>query len=223
MIDRPRYVPSAARPKVDYKWDDWDPYEVIGEQKDEIIEKLSEISLLGNCAFSLGCAEWIIFSIKELATDEYSLNFLEACWARLISMGEYKMPSTEELPKRKGRVLMPGALALATVVNTFGHIESGDTEFEAAFAEQLTSHVMEEKPFVLWRDGVLQRLKSDFPRINEGPLGEPVPREVLDLRLAPTAEERAQLNEQFLQKVRQSKNPLLRQPKPRDEARKGRK
>ncbi len=182
IINSPNYIPfkylcNLSEP---YDWDDWDPYEVIGEINEDLVDKLAKLSYQAVVTFSIGCSEWVIWKFREKVDDPTPYQYLEACWIYILT-GKYESPPELEDDDWKGEVRGPINLSLMTILNSIYGIEDECPEAEAAYADKIALHILGNDPlYIEWRDKVLTRLNDFFPRKKDKETTTFVPREILD-------------------------------------------
>lgn len=207
----PQYIPISQIEAIppDYKWDDSNPYSVLGNE-DPLTEKyLAGLSYRAILAYSIGCAEWVVYRLNKFCNDERPIQFLEACWACEMS-SDYATPPESDKKDWRGPVRGAIDLSLMTILNTIIGIEEGSPESDAAFAELLPLHVIPDKqPFFAWREKILARLATLYQRDNSNPLGRPVPREALEPLIEPTPEVEDNFVKDFLKNLDKEMNPFL--------------
>jgi len=178
----PSYVPIALLKDMEvvHRWDDWDPYVLLGTQDPKTQASLARITDRAQIAFAIACAEWVVYRFKNLFDDRRPYDFLEASWASEMS-SDYAVPPQLAEDEWKGPIRAPIDLALVTIINTFYTTEDGAGNSDAAFAELIPLHVLNDRmPFLRWRDSVLVRLQTIFPREPSDVNGPPVPPEAMD-------------------------------------------
>jgi len=210
-LKSPTFVPIAAISslQIAHRWDDYDPYPLLPDPCLDTEDRLSKLSDRAIVAFAIGCAEWVVYRFSELSDDPRPLQFVEACWAAEMSE-VYATPDESEDEEWEGPIRGPIDLALMTVLNTFYAFEDDNAEDDAAFAELVALHVLPDTTsFLAWRDAVLDRLRATFPRKKRKPLGDPVPREMLDPTLSFDDGQRVELVKAFLTRLPKTSNPFL--------------
>lgn len=209
----PSYIPISLIRNAprEYSWDDWDPYEIIGEPEDEAeihLEPLSDRALI---AFSIACAEWVIYRFNELEEDATPYMYIDSFWAFEISDRIMAPPETN--PKEwQGAVRMAADIALMNILNAITQSVDEDEApvYDAAFAERLALHVLHDtKPFLKWKKAILPRLKLFFPKTERNRYGQPVPRQAFDPSIELTASMIPDLAEQFLENIDVNSNDFI--------------
>ncbi|MEW5702959.1 MAG: hypothetical protein AB1792_12120 [Candidatus Zixiibacteriota bacterium] len=211
-LSPPRYIPIAILQKapVTHSWDDWDPYPLVGTQREETMDRLARLSDRAIIAFAIGCAEWVVFRLGNLSTDPTPLDFLEAAWAFEMDKEIESLPESED-KDWQGPIRGPLDLSLMTILNTYYTTEEGTAEIEGAFAELVALHVQHDTSyFEAWRKRALQRLSDHYPRKKSDTWGPPVPREVLDPAVKISPELAQEYVQRFLDGLDFEKNPFLK-------------
>jgi hypothetical protein len=183
----PDYIPvdAVAEPAIDYAWNDWDPFEPLGEPEELTKSILRQVSNRGITAFALGCAEWVVARLSRSLRETVVHEYLDAFWYYLLGGSDIPPPATND-EDWEGAVLGPINLALMTVLNTIYLSEDGPPVQNGALAAQIAMHVMPipmRDAFTAWQAAALQRLPSVCHREPEAPDGDCVPRVVLDPRV----------------------------------------
>jgi len=212
----PKYIPIdlISQKDVQHEWSDWDPYEKIQPQDESTMNVLSKLSNRAITAFSIGCAEWVVYRFIKLSSDKTPYDFLESSWVLVMGNEDVQLEGLEE-SEWKGPIRGAIDLALLTIVNTWNNSEFDSTEADGAFAAQLALLVLPDKyHFIEWQEKVLQRLIKYFPRDTEYPDGPPVPREVLNPSVDIDAFQSESLIKNFLSKVDYQSNPFLEDIEP---------
>lgn len=207
----PRYIPVREISNIDirHRWDDYDPYSLFPEPPLDIVLILSKMSDRAKFAFAIGCAEWVVYRFKNLSDDPRPMQFIEACWAAEMS-NEFESPDESDEEEWEGSIRGPIDLALMTILNTFYGSEDGNAEEDAAFAAMIPPHVLPDPEiFISWRDRVLSSLAGTYPYSAKDPLGDPVPRESLDVTITLHAVKRAELVKTYLLSLPKKGNPFL--------------
>ncbi len=205
--------PYAPKEKIlaipmSYDWDDWDPYEVIAEPDDKLIDSLSKLSFRANLTFALGCTEWVVFRFSHVSEDPIPYQYLEACWAYNMS-DQFEPPEELEDEEWKGSVRGPINMALMTSLNVIYGFEDETPEPEAALSDRIALHVLNSAPlYIKWRDQLLQRLEY-YKRDEKDVLGAPIPREILDMNVKMEPDQSDKLVNKFLSAIEIQTNPFL--------------
>jgi hypothetical protein len=168
---------------IQHSWDDWDPYEIVGNSTISTEQLLSRISHNAKLIYSLGCAEWVLARFGQHDRSTEARHYLDACWAYEIS-DDYELPEELEDEEWTGPVLGPICLSLTTVLNTMYGFDEDNAEIDAAFAEKIALHVIPDHDvFMIWRNAVLTRLLEICPIDIEDLEGSRLPREILDPKI----------------------------------------
>ena len=204
---------SAAHP-VDYAWDDWEPYSLLGDDDLCMQTLLRSVTDRAKLAFAIACAEWVVTRLDPwLEGDITPWKFIEACWAFEMS-DRFALPAESDESEWKGKVRAPVDLALMTILNTAIGFEDDNAEVDAAFAAQIALHVLVERgAFLRWRRLVLHRLRRMYPKTQDATAGDergvPVPREVLMFPMSIEPQKADSAVEAFMAAVNVHSNPFV--------------
>ena len=210
-LSAPTYVPVESWRHVlpSYAWSDWNPYEAVGHPDALREDELRRLSGRAILAYTIACAEWVVYRLTGFLDDARPEWFLEAAWA--FEMSErFAAPVESVEAEWKGPVRGAVDLALMTVLNAIYSLRDGAVEVDAAFAEQLAQHVVPEmEPFLAWRGRVLPRLANQYPANHEARYRY-VPREATDPDYNICDEDHAEaLVMAFLRNLDTATNPML--------------
>ncbi len=182
-LPAPSYIPVSeiSRPLIEYEWDSWDPYELLGNAEEETLDVLAGVSDRGVITFAIGCSEWVIYRLLPHLSDRRVLPYLEAFWA-LVMGAPIALPPDPIGSEWQGKILEPVGLSLLTISNAWRLAEDGQADAHGGFAERLPLLLLSDtKPFTIWRSKVLQRLERFHPYDEEDEfMGNLVAREILD-------------------------------------------
>lgn len=207
----PKYIPirHIEQSYIKHTWNDSDPYRSI-EIRDvttEII--LDNVSNRGITAFSIGCAEWVVYRFAKLLSDLTPYDYIETYW--LYVMGEDRaFPPGMDFDDWLGPIRSPMCLALVQIENIIVGSYYDIPSTPGARSAKIALHVLIDKaPFLEWQKAVLDRLVRYFPRDEGEPDGPFVPREILDPSVDLTSSNRDQLIEAFLRSADYKSNPFI--------------
>ncbi len=207
----PPYIPVTAIEKmpVRHRWDDWDPYAILGEPDANTLAQLMRVTDRAQVAYAIGCAEWVAYRFRLLCDDAHPYAFLDACWAAEMS-ADYATPSPFVEAQWKGPIRAPIDLALVTAVNALNVAEDGAAHSEAGLAERISLHVLPDpSTFLAWRSQALPRLERAFPRQDHRSPGPPVPPMALDPAFALSSDALADGVREFFATLERTQNPYL--------------
>ncbi len=207
----PEYIPVSqiSSQFPEYEWDEWDPYAPLGEHDEQTMDVLAKVTDRGIIAYSIGCAEWVVYRLSPYFDDERPYRFLEACWAFEMEKG-YEAPKPFNEHEWQGKIRGAVELSLVTILNSYYLTEEEGAEVEAALAELIVLHVMADTtPFLNWRSKILPRLASIYPRNSSDVWGEPIPRQFLDPSKDMGRDERLRMVREFLDGLSSKENDLL--------------
>lgn len=208
----PHYIPveEISSLPLSYEWDFWDPYEILGKINESTMNDLDKISDRGQIAFSIGCAEWVVARLSKHLSDTKAFLYIDACWAFQLDTG-IASPLAPNEDEWQGSVLAPIDLAIVSILNTYYTTEDGQGAIEAAFSELIPIQVLFDKtPFFVWREKILNRLKTHFPRQENDHWGLPVPKEALNPDLPLDTELIKQYAASNLEQIFNTKNIFIR-------------
>ena len=178
------YIPldDVSKAAIEFEWNDWDPFEPLGEPDEETKTVLERMSNYGITAFALGCAEWVVARLLRSIRESSPLEYLDAFWYFLLGGSDTPPPPTDD-QEWEGPVLGPINLALMTVLNTIYLSEDGPPVQNGALSAQIVLHVLPTSArgaFLAWQATVLNRLSLTCRRRPESPDGGPIPRGYLN-------------------------------------------
>lgn len=210
-LSPPPYIPYApiSGAPVTYRWSDYDPYSVIPEVDDAVMDCLDRVSNRANTAFTLGCAEWVIFRLNRIDPDSEPTEALEAYWLWAMDAD----PGISVLLDDQGwagPVRGPIHLALLCVSNSINMSEDGLATNHAAIAAGVALLVLPDpQSFLDWQGKALTRLEALYPRDLESPDGHGVPREALDPAVDVTPDNEAALIRAYVESLDRRANRFL--------------
>lgn len=196
-----------------YTWDDIN-YSAAYEPLDEaLLERLGRISQRALVAFSIACAEWIVYRLGAVVDDPTPPEYLEAAWAGVVDAA-YTLYFEPDLSEWEGPARGPIAAAMMLVVDALVRMEDDDhPEYNAASLSGLAEHLLSDPaPFRAWREQVLARLQEHHPLDSKDTRGSLVAREELDPGFDFRPELTPALISRFLQGLDYKKNAFLRMP-----------
>ncbi|MEW8507770.1 MAG: hypothetical protein AB2598_13810 [Candidatus Thiodiazotropha sp.] len=182
QIKYPDFVPAIEMQEqpLNYQWDDWDPYVVLGRNNENVEEFLSTVTHNCKLIYSLGCAEWVLARYKVHEKSEEARMYLDSCWAYSIS-DEFSLPEELDDEMWEGKVFGPICLSLTTVINTLYGIDEDNAEIDSAFAEKVVLHILPEtSKFLQWRKIIFERMEKHFLIQSGDLMGSVLPRDFLN-------------------------------------------
>lgn len=205
-------VDQIAQTALSFQWDDWDPYAAVGNPASERVDILGFYADRALVGYATACAEWVTYRFSKLSDDETPYRFLEALWVYGVDP-RYMPPPESNEDEWKGPVRGPIDLALMTVLNTIASTDDGKPEVDAALAEQIAWHVVDDKSlFVTWRDRCLQRLTPYYPRSLQREKTGGIAPQWFDLQVDPA--QNPSFATEFLRSVVWNENAFLRHQHP---------
>jgi hypothetical protein len=213
----PHLLESAAQTsEIHFAWDDWDTEAVEERPDDALVGVLQRLSDRAIVALTTAMAEWIVFRFEPLTRDRRPWQYLEAAWAagadwRYCS-GTWESVAAEEEWQGPVRGTL-GATMMGLDEVLYAARLGEDLTDGARWVSNIALHVLPHPDrFRTWRDRALQRLAALYPRNGDEPIGDPVPREALDLTREFNAAETEALVNLFLRSVDYRANPFLAAP-----------
>lgn len=196
-----------------YEWDDWDRFKSYQSGDSAVFERLSQLSHRANIGFAVACGEWVLHRFGKMSDDPRPLDYLEATWAALIDWRYFHFwePSG---PKWSGPIGGPISLAILFAGEVVDRAAKGEAPARASSALfALASHVLfDVSPLNNWRVRILSRLEKFYPKTEDDPFGDAIPREAFDsdFDFQPLMSEH--LINQFLSNLDHTDNSFLMSP-----------
>ena len=207
----PAYIPFAeiSRLPIEYEWNSWDPYTLLGNAEEATLDALAEVSDRGVITFAIGCSEWVVFRLFPHFQDRRALQYLEACWA-LVMGASIALPPELKESEWQGKILSPIGLSIQTIINSWKMAEDGEADAHAGFAERLPLLVLNDTAsFIIWRNEVLKRLIRFHPYDDNEPIGKLVAREILDPKINLDGVNQNDLVKRALEAMSLKENPYI--------------
>jgi hypothetical protein len=206
----PSYIPveSIAAYPMEHAWDDWDPYELIGDPDPSVVERLRPVSRHGVLAFALACTEWILYRMKIHSDDDLPWQYVDAQWAGLLNSDlAYEWEPDQD--HADGPVRGPIDMAVRQITNCSRALHLGEGELDAALIARVAVFVMPDpSTFLKWQDQALDRLAQLYERDGAG-FGPPIPREALEPGVEMTAQSGIELARRYVQTLDFGNNEFL--------------
>ena len=161
----PPYIHKSVFNKetISHEWNDWDPYELIADANEDVIQALSKLPLSGMLCFVVGCIEWVVYRCSY--DDNYRLpyEYIEAFWVYLAGV-EISIPEeVTEDDRWEGPLDGPINLVIGKFYTTNHTFDFGGSPVEAAFPAKVVLHVLHDPdPFLQWQGEVLDRLNRFY-------------------------------------------------------------
>lgn len=216
----PNYIQEShvQENAIRYKWDDWN-IEQAQEPFDKALhERLLSIGMRANVAFTIGCAEWIVYRFGLLDHDPLPPHYLQAAWAQMIDWRYGAYYGWQDLTKDeewKGPIRGPVGVAMSRVMYAIQQTEEsgGDPSVRAAWISSLAQYVISvPEKYHAWSESVLKRLETIYPRDPADPKGDVVPKEAIDPEYEFRVEQTESLVRQFLNSLDYRRNIFLHSP-----------
>ncbi len=203
-----------------YEWDDWRTLPAATTPDDELVMRLNDISQRATLAFACGSAEWIVFRLAKLTNDQAPWDYLVAAWAMVVDVryGGYGTASQFQGYSHlgwDGPVRKPIRNALQVLEAALQEVAWNKTDpaRRAGKIAALACYIMNDAtPYKHWRERVLERLESLYPRNPDDPLGDVVPRQAVDPEFSFRVEQTEALTNQFLASLDYRSNMFLSPP-----------
>jgi hypothetical protein len=211
----PWYIADAgiAEAPITYDWDDHDSDRFYLKPDERLRHRIHAISRRGVMALSLGFAEWIAWRLHryDKVIETVLLPGIEAIWAAVIDWRYLSPKSSPSWEGWSGRVLGPAEGALSLLADVIRLTKRGQfASPESVCLSRLAEHVLHNsESFREWRRFAIDRLAQIHPRQKEDPMGDPVPRQALDLRIEYSSDRAPFLVQEYLRKVDPNQNPYL--------------
>jgi len=183
----PYYLPAIEGADfVNYGWDSESPFSVIPLPDFLTLSKLDLLSSRAITAYSVGCAEWIIFFLRNFIKNPDPVFYLEGFWAYVMGREDmFEYPPELDHDLWEGPELGPVDCAISSIMNViylsqFGDPPSGD----AARIGEIARYILPEEMasvFSSWEQGLIERLIRSGKYADDDRVGRPIPRAILDV------------------------------------------
>jgi hypothetical protein len=211
-----RELPSIVTVNVEsqeirYQWDDWieQPLESLDEELHASIARLSNRSA---AALALGSAEWVVARYSSLVDISLPCRWLESGWVQIADIAyrcarwEGDIPATDW----PGPVRRPIWRVLKSTVSCLEDTDPALVWYATCMAIQMARYVLPARePFNQWLDAVYKRLSRLYRLDPLDPVGDVVPREVLELSRPFDISATERLVNRYLAVAEASANPFL--------------
>jgi hypothetical protein len=196
-----------------YTWDDWHTERAYEPLDDELLARMAGVSYRANIALTVACAEWITYRFGVLSDDPTPAQYAEAAWAAIVDW-RYTAYYEPPIPEWSGPIRRPLALAMMMMVDVINRTDQDDMpEIDSASISNLTEHVLTDPtPFRTWRERIVARLESLYPRDEDHPEGPVVPRQALDPDFDFHPDQTPELIRRFLAGISPTANSFLSPP-----------
>lgn len=207
----PNYIhESITVDAVWYKWDEWDPYSLLGDVDESVLEQCGALSDRAAMVFSIGCLEWVLARLDPMITNKLPYQYLAACKA-LVLGAPIALPPFPDSSQWQGKVMSPIGLAIVNAMNTWYMAEDGEADVHAAFSAKVPRHLLNDQVerYIDGKHKVLVRLKTLFPYNDDDDSMEAlVPMAMLDPDWDPDGKDLASIAVQELNEI-DLDNPLI--------------
>jgi hypothetical protein len=215
MLIVPSYIQRSGvvGAPVTYKWAGTDAY---NRDNVDLLFRFEDISIRGVLALAAGISEWIAWRLEGLAPIQSTLQFVEAVWAGDIAPQYTIAWDWECEPPFEGSTQRPLFHTCELLLHVFNHSDragAGSASQWAVYLAYLARHVLPTpKRFETWLQAALDRLEMLYPRGEEDPLGEPVPRGALEVDQQFDPAKAPAFLDAFLRSLDPNANRFLRKP-----------
>lgn len=179
----PPYIHKSVFNKgtISHEWNDWDPYELIPDANEDVIQALSALSLSGMLCFVIGCIEWVVYRCSYDESYRLPYEYIEAFWVYLAGV-ETAIPEEVTADDRwEGALDGPINLVLGKFYTTNHTFDFGGSPVEAAFPAQVVLHVLSDRdPFLRWQAEVLDRLNRFYTSKDSTDEFKIIPQQILN-------------------------------------------
>lgn len=218
----PQYIERAKVDDVNvrFEWDDWNVHKADRPSDPIIVATTGKLWDRANIAFTVACAEWVVYRFRTLYDDMLPLDYIEALWAWNVDW-RYSIHFQPIDQEWLGPVLGPIELAILIANDAFENsAEQSSTAVDPSWMGNLAQHVLHDKdPFLNWRAAILPRLEMYYEKPEEGELldgdqepGPFVPREAFDPEFGFHPRMTDELIAKFIAQLDYTVNPFLRPP-----------
>ena len=206
----PNYIPeSIAVDAVWYEWDEWDPYCLLGDVDEAVLEQCGALSDRAAMVFSIGCLEWVLARLRPMIKSELPYQYLAACKA-LVLGAPMALPHFPDSSQWQGKVMSPIGLAIVNTINTWYMAEDGEADTHAAFSANVPLHLLGDQVelYIVWQHKILARLATLYP-YNDDDIEALVPIATLDPGWDPVGKDLASIAACELSEIDLQRNPLI--------------
>jgi hypothetical protein len=205
---------------IRYKWDEWSDLPVLETVDEDLVAQLKKVSQRAVLAFACGTAEWIVYRFEKLCHDPAPNNYLVAAWAMIVNVrycGYGRATEWKVFSKQgwDGPIRGPICESLLFLEAALQEVAWNNTEpvgCAGGIAALACYLINDPAPYRRWREQVLERFCSLYPRNREDPLGDVVPREAVDPEFNFRVEQTPALINAFLSRLDCHVNVFLSPP-----------
>ena len=224
----PIYIAEASidTPNLNFVWDDTRVDDDFLYEPDNLLERLSGVSLRAKIAVGISLYEWILFRFQRVSDDPLPFHLAEAAWCANVNreyMEYFELDRDEWLGPVRGPLWCAVTWLLPMIF--FSDDQPEEWESGLGFLSRLAFHVM-PKPlyFEKWLAASIERIAAYYTMSESDPFedlfgereeerrGPLVPREVLDPNFKYHPDMAKGLLSIYLRNVDYKKNPILFSP-----------
>jgi hypothetical protein len=214
-ITVPEYISNShlQSSEIQYLWDEWNLEDTVGTLDDDVYQKLKDMSLRASFAALLGAAEWVLYRLNPLLEDDtLPSQAIEAGWAQIVDP-RYAIP-WNPFEDWTGPIKGPLRRVCMLMADAADYLDQKvEVASPAAQVLKLAAHVLpNNQPYKAWERSTLKRLRGFFPWNELDPLGDPVPRQVLDPNFDLSAHQLQELIRTYLKELDFNDHAFLPSP-----------
>ena len=202
---------------LDFRWEPLDAnliWAATDEDDPRLADAMQRIKPTQLYALGLACCEWVAARF-ESHTDVTDLRLrIEAAWAAVIDWRYARItdvaPLPEDVPRQTVRPVWFCSHVMAHAYLMF----TGQEALNDAYAlVRLCNHVLGRHPaFEPWLSQTMRRLATQFPQIDDGSNGRPIPRSFFDPTFVWDDARAEDELKRTIESLDPSRNPYLRAP-----------
>ncbi|KPF67783.1 hypothetical protein IP84_12705 [beta proteobacterium AAP99] len=151
-----------------FVWDEWNITATYSRVDEKLIEACNRLSWRGNCALTIGIAEWIVTRFSKLDSDSDPRRFLEAAWIGIIDPVLVHQPVIDDDTWR-GPVRGPMSMAMTFVADAlFAEEAAQQANMNPVWAAAFARHVLPNtQAFGNWLNSGVDVLSAISPALDE--------------------------------------------------------
>jgi hypothetical protein len=212
----PPYIPVAeiVSDSDDYEWNHESPFGLVAPADEIVANRLVEVSNRALVAYSVACAEWVVYRLLNYLPDETPFHYLENFWAFVMGRDEhFRFPPELAHEDWLTAQLGPVDCAISSVMNVIYLSQYyGPPGKDAARIAELAKHVLGpigSPHFSAWHQSTIHTLTIGCPRSPAEPDGPPLPRALVDPMRVPKSRDWPQWIEREFHGADFSGNPTF--------------
>lgn len=214
-LSEPHYIRAAQvlDPALRYEWDDWQLQAIFDKDENAFRERMGRLSYRAALAFTIATGEWIVHRYDAVSADPEPLLHMEAMWAGVV---DSRYVRYWEPPDENWLGPIRGPLRLAIIFTLEAMVDGdacGDVGLSADRAANVAVRVLpDSRPYLTWREQIVERLERLYPFDAADPMGDVVPREAMDPAVEFDASMTEELVDRFLRGLAPGANRFLASP-----------